>query len=119
MAIHKSSLQNQLDLSFEHQLKSFISAHGSLSTFINYKKIACFCSQSHYSILIIFQLRTGTNNMQLFFIDLSKAFDTVGHIFLLKTLHTIGFNNFASEWFQNYFADRQHGVAIRNVRNLK
>ena len=40
------------------------------------------------------------------FLDFSKAFDTVYHVFLLQTLQHYGIRGSASKWFQSYLSDR-------------
>ncbi len=44
------------------------------------------------------------------FIDLSKAFDTVGHSLLLQRLVSIGLYEHAIGWFNNYLSNRTQFV---------
>lgn len=40
------------------------------------------------------------------FVDLSKAFDSVGHELLLQKLSCIGLREMALNWFKNYLSER-------------
>ncbi len=51
------------------------------------------------------------------FTDLSKAFDTVDHSLLIRTLFTIGFHSATCAWFQNYPSDRFQCVKVGNVQS--
>ena len=44
------------------------------------------------------------------FIDLSKAFDTVGHAILLEHLNNIGFDIVSCRWVEKYLSDRSQAV---------
>ena len=45
------------------------------------------------------------------FVDLSKAFDTIGHAILLEKLQSYGIENVELEWFSNYLFYRQQDVS--------
>ena len=55
------------------------------------------------------------NNLVLaFFLDLTKAFDTLDHDILLTKLSNYGFRGVVNDWFHSYFNDRQQKVRIKD-----
>ncbi|XP_065678226.1 uncharacterized protein LOC136093192 [Hydra vulgaris] len=53
------------------------------------------------------------------FIDLSKAFDTVNHVILLKKLEHYGIKNNNLLWFKDYLSNRQQYIQYENVKTKK
>ena len=48
-------------------------------------------------------------------IDLSKAFDTVDHMILLKKLYCYGFRDTSFDWCKSYLENRQQQVQVNNT----
>ena len=47
-------------------------------------------------------------------VDLQRAFDTIDHDILLKTLSAIGFLNHTIGWFKSYLSNRLFRVNLEN-----
>ena len=58
------------------------------------------------------QALDGNNFACGVFIELRKAFDTVGHNILLKKLYHYGIKGKANEWFCSYLSNRSQFVSI-------
>ena len=52
------------------------------------------------------------------FIDLSKAFDSIGHHTLLGKISRLGVSPAVHEWFRSYLADRSQYVRIGTTTSL-
>ena len=51
------------------------------------------------------------------FLDLTRAFDSVGHEILLSKLDHYGIKGTSLRWFKNYLSDRRQFVKFRNVNS--
>ena len=52
-----------------------------------------------------------------YFLDLSKAFDTLDHTILLSNLKHYGIKNKAFQWFNNYLSNRHQYVEFEGARS--
>ena len=50
-----------------------------------------------------------------FFIDLSKAFDTVDHQILIKKLQYYGIDGTALEWFKSHLSNKKQCISIQEI----
>ena len=64
-------------------------------------------------------IRAVDNNDSVVFLllDLSAAFDTVGHSILLSRLALFGVNGQVIAWIESYRKDREHFVQIENTKS--
>ena len=53
----------------------------------------------------------------VFFLDFSKAFDTVNHNILLSKLYHYGIRGITFNWFENYVHNRTQFVKIGNIQS--
>ena len=81
----------------------------------NHSTETTMCSIMNDMIQIISEGRCGI----LVMLDLSAAFDTVVHEFLLNDLKLIGVDEEAYMWFESYLGDREVTVAISHTIDLK
>ncbi|EYC16425.1 hypothetical protein Y032_0033g2652 [Ancylostoma ceylanicum] len=51
--------------------------------------------------------------VEVVYFDLSKAFDTVDHLSLLRKLESIGVKNNLLKWFESYLSDRKFAVRVQ------
>ena len=67
-------------------------------------------SQKHWTV---------ENGLLVYFLDFSKAFDTVDHNILLTKLNKYGINGMALQWFRDYLSDRTQYVTYNNYKSTK
>ena len=61
-----------------------------------------------------FEAFLSNNVMSVLYTDISKAFDSVCHVLLIKTLHQYGINYSVVCWLENFLKDRYQQVCIGN-----
>ena len=57
----------------------------------------------------------GSVSVDVMYLDLCKAFDSVSHTKLLHKLHTYGISGKLWNWFSSYLHDRQQRVRVGNA----
>ena len=57
----------------------------------------------------------NSNNVDVIYLDLAKAFDKVGHGILLNKLKKIGINGKIRVWIHNFLSSRQQCVAVNGA----
>ena len=70
--------------------------------------------------LVLNNILNGLDNCHhcaAFFIDLSKAFNTVDHSILLNKLSSIGLDSLSVSWFSNYLSGRKQAVVCDGVQS--
>ncbi|KAG8267360.1 hypothetical protein J6590_108680 [Homalodisca vitripennis] len=65
---------------------------------------------------IIDNLEEG-NTITSIFLDLSKAFDCLGHNLILAKLQSLGIQQSALKWFESYLSERYKVVEVKQRRN--
>ena len=95
---------------FEENLLFYGSQYG-------YRKLH---STEHACVELVDRLMTDLDKGETpicFFLDLSKAFDTLNHNILLAKLKYYGLDDNALKWFKSYLSDRRQYVEIDNVQS--
>ena len=55
--------------------------------------------------------------VDILYIDLAKAFDSVSHVKLLYKLTKIGVGQSLLKWFESFLTEREHCVKVKNVKS--
>ena len=65
------------------------------------------------------RIRGNCTNMRVatIFLDLKKAFDTIGHDILIFTLERYGIRGNCSAWIKDYLTNRQQCVEVNNFQS--
>ena len=58
------------------------------------------------------QALDNKNNIDIIFLDISRAFDTVSHVKLMKKLDNIGIKGNMLHWFKSFLTSRKQRVKI-------
>ena len=70
----------------------------------------------HNDLLMMIDKKKWKDNVVLLLLDLSAAFDTINHDFLLQKLkRSYGLKGTAHSWFNSYLSGRTFKVTINNV----
>ena len=62
--------------------------------------------------LLLQQLRCYLSQVDMIYMDMSKAFDKVNHGYLLQKFHEFGFGGSFLQWFNSYLMGRFQRVAV-------
>ena len=105
----EKAVQQALKDYFEHENLLSKSQHGFRKKHLTKTASIYFCDS----------IRKQMNNGKLtgaVYVDLSKAFDTIGHSVLLQKLSTYGVKDQELEWFNSYLFSRKNYVCFdRNI----
>ena len=63
----------------------------------------------------IFESVASGNEVDVIYLDFTKAFDKVPHHLLLRKLEILGIRGSLLSWFQSYLSDRQQRVVLQGV----
>ena len=116
------SLLSNIDKIFEKLM------HSRLIEFLEGKQILCYrqfgfrkdLSTNHAILTLLESIQKALDDGQFacgIFIDLEKAFDTVGHDILLEKLNHYGIRGIANDWFRSYLSDRTQFVSINGFNS--
>ena len=72
--------------------------------------------------LLLDEIRQNMNNGQItgaIFVDLSKAFDTLGHAQIIENLSSFGIHDHEKELFANYLFNRKQAVRFGQISDFQ
>lgn len=113
-----SCLSKVLEFLVKKQFKSLISTHCILSMHQSgFRERHSMITAATFALNDIITALDRKKHCAALFIDLSKAFDAVDHVLLLKILRSLRFDDLAFKWFQSYLSDRQQCVGIGDSKS--
>ena len=65
--------------------------------------------------LLLISFSALSTRRKVVYLYISKAFDTINHVILLKKLENIGLSVSAPQWFESYLSQRYQAVRINSV----
>ncbi|XP_075217835.1 uncharacterized protein LOC142322640 [Lycorma delicatula] len=68
--------------------------------------------------VIIFSDLSNKNFITGLFIDVSKAFASVGHESFIDMLNKIGVKEITNRWFKSYWSNTQQWIKVNNIKSL-
>jgi len=68
-------------------------------------------------IELVEEISSSMDNTVGVFLDLKKAFDTIDHSLLMRTLERYGIRGKAFSWLRSYLEDRYQFVQINNIKS--
>ena len=80
-------------------------------------KLSTGTALAHFTDHILQNMDSGRLTVAVF-LDLSKAFDTVGHHLLLQKLTNIGLADSTVQWFRSYLTNRSQITAVGDANSL-
>ena len=89
------------------QITDYFESHPTFSTMQSGFRAGHGCTSA--TLKVLNDIITAIDKRQYcaaFFIDLTKAFDSVNPCILVDRLNSLGFSNDCLAWFTNYFSDR-------------
>ena len=96
------------------QIYSYLSENKILSQSGFRPKLSTSTALAFFTDSILDNADNGLTTASVF-LDLSKAFDTVGHNILLRKLKLIGLDNKSLNWFESYLSNRLQKTSISNT----
>ena len=111
-------LSNILEKAVHCQFMDFLESNSLLSeSQFGFRK---HCSTKLATALLCDDIRSEMNKGNLVgvvYLDLSKAFDTIGHALLLNKLSAYGVGGKELQWFTSYLFNRMQVVALGNINS--